>query len=117
MAATMLLQKRQLQLLCRILRSLEGHPLRTANFIPGTNWPIAERYIRRQGRPRKEWVRNMLSVAHCIFDGMGSLQHCAADKAAWEQQLVQVMQHGLYYSVACNPRAARTAFDTFFFCL
>ena len=59
-SATSLLRKRQSQLLRKVLRSEEGHPLRTASFIPGTNYPLTERYVRRRGRPHKEWVRTLL---------------------------------------------------------
>ena len=54
MAATVLLQKRQLQLLGKVLRSPEGHPLRTASFIPGTNHPVTDPFVRRCGTPCKE---------------------------------------------------------------
>ena len=88
-AATALLQKRQLHFLGKVLRALEGHPLRRASFTPDTNWPLTERYIRRLGRPCKEWLRTTLELAYAIFDGRGDVNDCAADKKAWEAQIAQ----------------------------
>ena len=61
--ATDLLQRRQLQLLGRVLNAPEGHPLKTASFIPGTLTPATEQYVRRRGRPCIEWVPQALSAA------------------------------------------------------
>ena len=60
--ATTLLQKRQLHLFDKVLASPEGHPLRSASFIPNTSWPATDRYIRRQGRPCKEWVPETMKL-------------------------------------------------------
>ena len=70
-AATQTLRKRQLQLLDRVVRSPEGHPLRAASFIPGTNRPLTERYIRRRGRPCKEWLRTLWPAYCREFDRDG----------------------------------------------
>jgi len=60
--ATDLLRRRQMRLLHRVLQSEEGHPLRTATFIPGTNHPLTERFVRRRGAPCKEWLRTLLPL-------------------------------------------------------
>ena len=52
--ATNLLRQRQMNLLSRVLQAEEGHPLRTATFIPGTDHPLTDRYVRRRGAPCKE---------------------------------------------------------------
>ena len=67
--ATELLRKRQLGLLDRVLRCPEGHPLRNASFIPGTNYPLTERYVRRRRRPSKEWLRTLLPIYQMQFGG------------------------------------------------
>ena len=69
--ATDLLLKKRLQLFGKILRSPEGHPLRTAAFIPGTTTPATERFVRRVGRPAKEWIREAVQETVALF---GSLQ-------------------------------------------
>ena len=51
--ATTLLDRRQLQLFGKVLRSPETHPLRAISFIPGTNRPLTERFVRRRGRPAR----------------------------------------------------------------
>ena len=55
--ATKLLLKRRLQLFGKILRLPSVHPLRVAYFIPSTLTPVADQYVRRVGRPSKEWVK------------------------------------------------------------
>ena len=62
--ATHLLKQRQMRLLNRVLQSEEGHPLRVASFIPGTDHPLTERYVRRRGAPCKEWLRTLLPLYH-----------------------------------------------------
>ena len=60
--ATDLLRYRQCRLLDQVLHSPEGHPLRSATFIPGTDQPLTDRYIRRRGAPAKEWLRTLLPI-------------------------------------------------------
>ena len=59
-SATQLLRERQLAMLDRVLRCPEGHALRRATFTPGTNHPLTERFVRRRGRPCKEWLRTLM---------------------------------------------------------
>ena len=61
-AATQLLRKRQMKLLESVLQSCGGHPLRAATFIPRTDRPLTERFVRRRGRPCKEWIRTLLPL-------------------------------------------------------
>jgi len=63
--ATDLLRQRQCRLLDRVVCSPEGHPLRSATFIPETEHPLTERYVtyvRRRGGPCKEWLRTVLPI-------------------------------------------------------
>ena len=85
--ATELLQRRQLQLLGKVLRSPEGHPLRTATFIPGTNYPLTERYVRRRGRPCKEWLPNVQAAAIRIFGSTDAVEARAQQKKDWNQAI------------------------------
>ena len=72
--ATQLLRQRQMQLLGRVLQSGEGHPLRTVTFIPGTDYPLTERFVRRRGAPSKEWLRTILPAYHLEHNVPGALQ-------------------------------------------
>ena len=92
-AATQLLQKRQLQLLGKVLRSPEGHPLRSASFIPGTDHPLTERYVRRTGRPSKEWITHLLRVAMQVFGSMQDVQAAATSQSIWSSKLQNHFNH------------------------
>ena len=85
--ASLLLQKRQLTLLGKVLRSPEGHPLRMSSFIPGTNHPRTEQYVRRRGRPHKEWVRTMMSVAVNLFGDEQSAIDASFSQEIWMNKL------------------------------
>ena len=85
--ATELLRKRQLHLLGKVLRSSESHPLRTATFNPGTNHPLTERYVRRRGRPCKEWLPTVQAEAIRIFGSMAAVEAKSQDKNDWNQIL------------------------------
>ena len=71
--ATQLLRRRQMQLLGSVLQSGEGHPLRTVSFIPGTDHPLTERYVRRRGAPSKEWLRTILPAYRMEHNAYGTL--------------------------------------------
>ena len=77
-SATDLLMKRQLVLLGKILRCPEGHPLRMCCFIPGTDRPATERFVRRVGRPAKEWVRTVMDQGNKIFGSKEDLRVAAS---------------------------------------
>jgi len=53
----------QLLQLGKVLRAPEGSVLKTVSFIPGTLQTAADRYVRRVGRPRKEWISSVLPQA------------------------------------------------------
>ena len=57
--ASIQIRARQSKLLKKILRCPEGHPLRHASFCPGTDVPLTDRFVRRIGRPHREWVRTV----------------------------------------------------------
>ena len=82
--ATTLLDRRQLQLFGKVLRSPETHPLRAISFIPGTNRPLTERFVRRRGRPALEWIPQMIGKAVAVFGNMAAVEQAASNKLAWE---------------------------------
>ena len=87
MAATKQLQKRQLQLFGKILRSSEDNPLKSVSFIPGTLRPETDHYVRRRGRPNKEWIPENLQLAIQIAKGTTNMQQAALSEQAWKKML------------------------------
>ena len=81
--ATVLLLKRQLALLGKIMRTAEGHPLRVASFIPGSNTAITERYVRRRGRPAKEWIRTMMDEAANLCGSRNAAEVAMTCSTGW----------------------------------
>ena len=86
--ATELLKKRRLQLFGKILRSPEGHPLRVASFIPDTTIPATERFVRRVGRPSKEWIRETTLDVISLFGSLQLAAPLAASKNMWNDALL-----------------------------
>ena len=64
LSASELLIRQQLTILGRVLRSPSDSSLQQAAFIPNTLTPVTSFYVRRQGRPRKEWATTVLREAH-----------------------------------------------------
>jgi hypothetical protein len=58
--ASILLRERQVQLLGKVIRSSSEDPMRAVSFIAGTLQPATTRYIRRVGRPRQEWINQVM---------------------------------------------------------
>ena len=87
--ATNLLQKRRMQLFGKILRSPEGHPLRSAAFIPNTMTPTTEQFVRRVGRPCKEWVTEVSNEVTALFGSLDQAKPMAMSKGAWNFALFQ----------------------------
>ena len=85
--ASDLLEKQQLQLLGKILRSPEGHPLRVSCFIRGSLRPATDEFVRRRGRPRKEWVPEVMANAMRLFGSPEDVQNAASNKFVWSKFL------------------------------
>ena len=84
---TTTLRKRRLQLFGRVLRSPEGHLLRVVSLIPRTLEPATNRYVRRVGRPCREWVPEAIRDCRSIFGSMQNAQVLAIDKQIWNAEL------------------------------
>jgi len=87
--ATDILRKKRLQLFGKILRVEPQHPLKRACFIPGTFVPVTEQYVRRVGRPSKEWVREVMQEAAALFGSMASASAAAQNKPTWNRNLTE----------------------------
>ena len=57
--ATTLLLRRQLLLYGKIARAPYAQTMRQAAFVHGTTYPVTSKFVRRMGRPRKEWVSSV----------------------------------------------------------
>ena len=74
------LQQRQLAYLGKILKTDKEAQLHTVCFIPGTLQPATSRYVRRIGRPRKEWIPSLLPVAFQVGGGFSAVRAAALQK-------------------------------------
>ena len=85
--ASKMLRKRSLQLLGKILRSPETHPLYSVSFKTETSIPLVDWYVRRRGRPHKEWVPDVTRQAIAIAQNWEHLQFLTSSKALWNHTL------------------------------
>jgi hypothetical protein len=81
------LLKRQMVLFGKVIRSACDGPLQTVCFIPGTLRPATERYVRRVGRPRKEWIPTLLETSISRFGSLQRVEALAANGDTWRRNL------------------------------
>ena len=86
-AATELLRKKRLQLFGKVLRAPPNHPLKRACFIPNTFVPVTDHFVRRVGRPCREWVRETLQETTALFGSLEVAIAQAEDKSRWNSAL------------------------------
>ena len=86
-AASQLLLMRQMQLFGKVLRADQASPLHSCSFIPGPLVPATDRYVRRVGRPCKEFVKEMLQQSVRIFGDVAAAASAASNKRAWSCML------------------------------
>jgi hypothetical protein len=87
--ATVLLQQRQLLLFGKVARAPLSHPLQQASFIPGTMLSATSRYVRRVGRPRREWVPEVSRKALAVVASFNELSRTVQDARIWKQRVQQ----------------------------
>ena len=80
-----LLERKQLLLLGKILRCHPNHPLRQVSFEPGTYTAATSRYLRRVGRPRKEWIPEVFSLALSFTGSTRNLLFFVQNEKQWRQ--------------------------------
>ena len=90
-AASDMLVQRQLLLFDKVLRSPLDHPLHVSAFIPGTLQPATSRYVRRVGRPRREWVSEVSSRVFDYFGGHREVTRLVHDPAVWYRTVRQAI--------------------------
>lgn len=86
-AATKLLQKQQLQLFGKVLRSPGSHPLKQVSCAHNMSVPLTDWYVRRCGRPNKEWVPEVKRQAWQITGSWERLLALSASKLVWNNAL------------------------------
>jgi len=83
-SATELLAQQQLMQLGKVLRSPLGCALHHTSLIPGTLQPATSRYVRRRGRPHKEWITTVLPEAYRRKQSHEHLYELARDDSTWK---------------------------------
>jgi len=79
------LMKQQLLLFGRIARAGDADVLRQLAFIPGMLEPTANRYVRRVGRPKQEWVTMLKGEALKFTRSAAELESAIQDAPTWER--------------------------------
>ena len=81
------LERRQLELLGKIIRSGPDSALWPVSF---TQFGLSAtyKYVRRVGRPRKEWIPTVMPNALRLVDGgWEAVEAAVQNKIAWKQRL------------------------------
>jgi len=81
--ASSLLLKRQLQLLGKIMRSPVAHPLFDASFATSSFSPLTSFYVRRKGRPHKEWIPEVYKEGLKLAGSHVNLRRATSNKFFW----------------------------------
>ena len=84
--ATALLMQSQLQILGKVMRAPATSQLHSCAFSPGTLQPATSRYVRRVGRPRKEWIPGVMAEA-ARRSSPQDLQTIANDSRQWKMAM------------------------------
>ena len=79
--------EQQLDQLGKLLRASDADSLRKSAFAVGTT-PVVAPYVRRVGRPRKEWAPRIMKEARRRNHAHPDLVSAAADDAYWRKEAV-----------------------------
>eukprot|EP00746_Dinoflagellata_sp_MGD_P166969 gnl/MRDRNA2_/MRDRNA2_97232_c0_seq1.p1 gnl/MRDRNA2_/MRDRNA2_97232_c0~~gnl/MRDRNA2_/MRDRNA2_97232_c0_seq1.p1 ORF type:complete len:681 (+),score=94.30 gnl/MRDRNA2_/MRDRNA2_97232_c0_seq1:165-2207(+) len=82
----------ELNLLGRSIRAPLSSPLHCAAFVPNTGRPQVDHFVRRVGRPTKEWVPIMLDIARSRNRSATPVFELARDAKKWKQTISRVIQ-------------------------
>ena len=94
-ALTDTLNKKQLGLFGKVLRAAHDSPLHLSSFIPGTTTAATERYVRRVGRPRREWITDLTRCAGTLFGSMQAAKQIAQQPKSWKAAVSAKFQRTL----------------------
>ena len=82
--ASALLLWRQLSLFGKNLRSDRQSPLRKVSFVGDTLQATTDQYVRRVGRPKKEWVKSVMTEACRLTGGIPDLMSYVQNESQWK---------------------------------
>ena len=86
-AATDLLLQRQVLLFGKVLRCPRDHVMHQTALIPGTMQPATDRFIRRVGRPRREWISEIRKQAFEVLGGHREVARLVYDPVVWRRSV------------------------------
>ena len=81
----MVLLKRQLLLYRKVAREPNESMLRQVTFVPHTRVPVTDSFVRKVGRPRAEWAREVGALALKIAGSTGALDNAISSDIAWKR--------------------------------
>ena len=87
-AASDALRRAQLMQLGKVMRASKDNPLFATSFVGATWRPTVDYYVRRVGRPRKEWVPDVLAEGARRAGGVDKLAALANSTPQAFQQLL-----------------------------
>ena len=57
------------------------------SFIPNTSIAATELYVRRVGRPRKEWIKEVMCAAINLFGSHSNVIDLAKEEYCWKSAI------------------------------
>ena len=85
--ASELLLSAQLVQFGKAMRAPQSSPLHRAGWTGGTDEPAVSYYVRRVGRPRKEWVPTVLNEARRRNASGTPIRDLARDESMWKHHI------------------------------
>ena len=83
------LLKQQVLLYGKVARAQAGDMLRDLAFVPGTQQPTTDQYVRRVGRPRNEWAVMLRREAFKMSPQAETIIH---DRRLWQRVVEQYFE-------------------------
>ena len=87
--ATKSLLQQQLVQLGKVIRSSPDSPLYAVSLHPVTRQPMVGHFVRRVGRPSREWVPTVLSAAVALCGSQAAVFQIALDEKKWRRVIQQ----------------------------
>ena len=78
------LARQQLLLYGKAARALDGGLMRESTFSPKTLLPATDRFVRKRGRPRLEWVSEVSKLAGRLTRDYSELKQAIATETNWK---------------------------------
>jgi len=79
------LVQQQMMLLGKVMRAAPDSTLQKVSFIPGTLQPVTSRFVRKVGRPRKEWITDVLPHAFRLAGRQQQLSQAVQNESYWKR--------------------------------